>query len=228
MINKHRPESPGAPFRAIGYRRVSTAGQQESGLGLDAQSVAIEDAVTSRGWTLAETATDAASGKSMRRRPELERALDLLDRGEADALVVSKLDRLSRSVPDAADILERARKHGWSLVVLDLGVDTSTSTGRLIAHVIVAIAQFEREQIGQRTKDALAEARKRGVRLGRESVIPAEVVDRIAVDRAAGLSYAAISNALNAERVPTGQGGASWWPATVRSVYLAAADRAVA
>jgi DNA invertase Pin-like site-specific DNA recombinase len=78
--------------------------------------------------------------------------------------------------------------------------------------------QLERRLIGQRTREALAEKRAAGVRLGRPSVLPVEVVKRIVDARAAGLSYPVIAEALNSEGVPTAHGGKRWYPATVRNV----------
>lgn len=209
--------------RFVGYVRVSTAEQADSGAGLAAQRATIEAEAARRGWTVAETYEDAAaSGKSLSGRPALAEALAALDRGDAAGLVVAKLDRLSRSVGDAADLLDRAQRGGWALVACDLGVDTSTPAGEAMANVMATFAQLERRLIGQRTRDALAVRRAQGVRLGRPRTLPADVVARIVADRAAGLGWSAIGRALDAENVPTAQGGARWYPATVRAVYLSA------
>jgi len=76
-------------------------------------------------------------------RPALNGALDRLDRGEADVLVVAKLDRLSRSVRDFANLVERATQNGWALVALDIDVDTSTPTGELMANIYGSVAQWK-------------------------------------------------------------------------------------
>lgn len=220
-MTKRRP-SP-EPNRFVGYVRVSTAEQADSGAGLAAQRATIDAEAARRGWTLAETYEDAAaSGRSLAGRPALAEALAALDRGEAAGLVVAKLDRLSRSVGDAADLLDRAHRGGWALVACDLGVDTSTPAGEAMANVMATFAQLERRLIGQRTRDALAVRRAQGVQLGRPRTLPADVVARIVADRAAGLGWSAIGRALDAENVPTAQGGARWYPATVRAVYLSA------
>lgn len=88
-------------------------------------------------------------------------ALEAVEGGQADALCVAKLDRLSRSLLDFAGLMERSRKRGWSLVALDLGVDTSTPSGEMMASVLATFAQFERRLIGERTRAALAEKRAR-------------------------------------------------------------------
>src|SRR5690349_6764124 len=103
-------------MRAIGYARVSTTEQGASGLGLDAQRAAIEVEVERRGWAPACLLEDVASGGTLDKRPALSSALDALDRGDADVLVVAKLDRLSRSLADFAALMRRAKQRGWALV----------------------------------------------------------------------------------------------------------------
>jgi DNA invertase Pin-like site-specific DNA recombinase len=208
-------------MRVQGYARVSTAEQGESGAGLEAQRQAIVATCDARGWQLVEVNHDVASGKSRRRRLGLDAAITACERGDADAIVVAKLDRLSRSALDFASLLERAQRKGWDVVALDLGVDTSTPQGEMFAHMLIAFAQYERRLIGQRTKDALAVKRSQGVKLGRSSTLPAAVRRRIARDRAKGLSYRAIADRLNAADVPTSQGGRQWYAMTVRTVLLA-------
>jgi DNA invertase Pin-like site-specific DNA recombinase len=103
-------------------------------------------------------------------------------------------------------------------VALDCAVDTTTPAGEAMANVLATFAQFERRLIGQRTREALAEKRKAGVRLGRPPRVPRRVVGRIRREREAGRTLATIANGLNADGVPTAQGGRKWWPATVRAV----------
>jgi DNA invertase Pin-like site-specific DNA recombinase len=208
-------------MQVVGYVRVSTSEQGESGAGLEAQRAAIATACEQRGWQLVSVEEDVASGKSRKRRPGLGEAIRACERGNADGLVVAKFDRLSRSVLDFATLLEQARRQQWALVALDMDVDTSTPQGELFANQMISFAQYERRLIGQRTKDALAVKRAQGVRLGRSSTLPVAVRRRIARDRAKGLSYRAIAERLNAAEVPTGQGGRQWYPMTVRTVLLA-------
>jgi DNA invertase Pin-like site-specific DNA recombinase len=209
-------------MRAIGYIRVSTREQGDSGVGLEWQERTIREQVAVRGWTLSEIRQDVASGKSLRKRGELGVALRALAAGEADALVVAKLDRLSRSVLDFAGVMETAVKEGWSLVILDLGVDTTTTNGKLIAHIMIALAQWERELIGDRTRAALAAVKARGTHVGRKSNVDPETMRLIRVLREGGKSYAGIAEALERERIPTAQGG-TWHAATVRKLYQSTA-----
>jgi DNA invertase Pin-like site-specific DNA recombinase len=159
--------------------------------------------------------TDVASGKSLRRRDELARTLRDLEAGHAEVLVVAKLDRLSRSVLDFAGIMETANAQGWAVAVLDLGVDTTTTNGKLIMHVMIALAQWEREMIGDRTRAALKAVRARGTKVGRKSTVTPETRLLIRSLRSAGMSWQKVADALTAEGVPTSQGG-QWHAATVR------------
>lgn len=206
-------------MRVIGYVRVSTDEQADSGAGLAAQRSAIAEDARRRGWTLVDVREDAAaSGKSLSGRPGLTAALEAVEDGTADALIVAKLDRLSRSLLDFAALMERSQRKGWSLVALDLGVDTSTPSGEMMANVLAVFAQFERRLIGQRTREALAAKRAAGARLGRPPALPMSVRRRISRERARGESLAAIADHLNADKVPTAQGGKQWYPATIRKV----------
>jgi DNA invertase Pin-like site-specific DNA recombinase len=207
----------------IGYSRVSTEEQANSGLGLAAQEADIKGECERRGVPLLAFHTDAGiSGKSLV-RPALGEALAALDAGQGSILMVSKLDRLSRSIHDASSVMLTAEKEGWSLVALDVAVDTTTPQGAAMAHILVVFAELERKLIGKRTKDALAVKSSQGFQLGRPPSLPEEVVQRIVVARRGGASWSEISRQLNDEGVPTAQKvGALWYPATVRQVALRA------
>jgi len=216
----------GVLTRVIAYLRVSTAEQGESGAGLAAQRAAILAEAERRGWREAdiEWIEDIASGKD-RKRLGLQLALDALKRGDASALVVAKMDRLSRSLLDFTSIMAEAQKQGWTLLALDSPADTSTAAGEAMANVMMTFSQLERRLIGERTKAALAARKAEGVKLGgarpgagRRSAIPAEIRARIRRERREGRSLGAIAAALNDEKVPTAQGGAKWHKSTVRLV----------
>lgn len=212
------------PSIVVAYRRVSTDEQAVSGAGLDAQNTTIATEVERRGWTVLETFTDAGiSGKSMNNRPALLEALTAVESGRAGTLVVAKLDRLSRSLLDFAELMERAQRQGWNLVALDLGIDLSTPAGEFLASVMASAAQWERRIIGQRTKDALAARRSAGVWLGRPSRVPTDVLERIASDRATGLSLRRIAADLSAEGIPTVGGGDTWSSSSVHGILASQA-----
>ena len=202
-------------MRAIGYMRVSTEEQGDSRAGLEAQEAAIRDEVTRRGWELLDLRYDVASGGSMRKRDQLGLTLRDLAAGNADTLVVAKLDRLSRSMMDFATMMETANGEGWALSVIDLGVDTTTANGRLMMHVLSALAEWERAMISDRTKAALKAVRARGTQVGRKSNVDSEKLRLISALRSSGLSWQRVADALTAEGVPTSQGG-KWHAATVR------------
>jgi len=209
----------------IGYIRVSTEEQADSGAGLAAQRTKIASECERRGWTLLGIHEDAGlSGKSLAGRTALRAALADVEDGRASALLVAKLDRLSRSLLDFAGLMDRARRRGWSLVALDLGVDTTTPNRQLIANVMASFAQFERQLIGQGTKEALAEKRRAGVRLGRPPCLPESVRARIHDMRHRRLGLAGIAAALNLEGVPTAHGG-QWHPTTIRRLIAGGARR---
>jgi DNA invertase Pin-like site-specific DNA recombinase len=135
--------------------------------------------------------------------------------------VIAKLDRATRSVMDAADLIARGEREGWKLCALDIGLDPSTPAGELVATIMAGVAQWERRAIGQRTREALNAKRAKGVRLGRPTVLPNRVIARIAKERRAGAGWSAIANHLNTDKVPTAHGGNKWYPSTVRAVALA-------
>ena len=210
-------------MKVIGYTRVSTDEQGRSGLGMAAQRQAIERHCSARDWDVTWMSDEGVSAKSLA-RPALQEALSVVRRHEAEAVVVAKLDRLSRSVQDFAGLLDSARKQGWAIVAIDLGVDTTTSAGELVANVMAAVAQWERRAIGERTSAALRAAQARGVHVGRPASLDAVVEGRLLSLRGEGLSLARIAALLNAESVPGAHGG-RWHPSTVARVLRRLSSR---
>ena len=203
----------------IAYLRVSTEEQARSGLGMDAQRSRIEDEAARRNWSVQYLSDDGYTASNLN-RPALATALLSLRAGEADALVVSKLDRLSRSLLDFAGLMVTAKREGWGVVALDLGIDMSTPSGALISNVMASFAEYERQLISQRTTDALAALRARGVVLGRPTVVSPATAELIGRWRnVAGCCWQACANALNAAGVPTAHGGRQWYASTVRKVW---------
>jgi DNA invertase Pin-like site-specific DNA recombinase len=169
-----------------------------------------------------EVVEDAGFSAKDLKRPGIREALRVLKEGDAKALVAAKLDRLSRSMIDFTALMATAQKQGWALVALDCAVDTTTPAGEAMANVLATFAQFERRLISQRTREALQVKKAAGVRLGRPRLLPDDVRERIRREREQGATWSAIADQLNDDGVPTAQGGARWWPATVRTVALAA------
>lgn len=202
------------------YARCSTEEQAEKRNGLEAQRATIDSEAERRGWDVEHYTDAGVTGKVI--GPSLREVLQLLASGQGDGLVVAKLDRLSRSIVNAANIIEAAQAQGWSLVVLDLGVDLTTAAGRMVAMNLVNFAQYERELISERTKAGLAAKRARGERLGRPRLTKPGVVRRIVMDRNSGLSFAKIATALEAEGVLSPAGRPNWQASTVRRIYVSA------
>ena len=204
----------------IGYVRVSTDQQAESGAGMAAQRASIRQQCKQHGWELTTIFEDnGASAKTLAGRPGLSEALVTLTEGDAAALVVSKLDRLARSVHDFAGLVRVAEREGWGIVALDLGVDMTTPTGGLLANVTASVAEWERKIISVRTSEALAQRRAAGVRLGRPRELDPFIADRIRSRRSERATLQGIADELNADGVVTPTGRA-WSPALVRKVTL--------
>lgn len=203
--------------RWFGYVRVSTAGQ---GLSVERQGHAINAEAIRRRVQVCVHADNGSSGRlPPDRRPGLREVLAELQQGRADGLIVAKLDRLGRSVADVADVVDRAMAQGWSLVVLDPALDLTTAAGRLTAHVLGAVAEMEAELVAERTAAIVEMKREQGKSLGgRPSQLPDNVVGRIVAEREQGATLQAIADGLNADGIPTGQGGAEWRPSSVAAV----------
>lgn len=226
-----RPVRPaGSPLRAVLYVRVSTDEQARDGHGLDAQRSALVAEAERRGWEVVDVIADegVSGARHFGTRPGGARAMELLEAGGADLVASSKLDRMCRSFGDAGLLLERSKREGWRVFWADLGVDTSTPGGELMAGVVASTAQYERSMASQRTREGLAAARAKGQRLGRPQQLGADVVARIVDERRAGRSLPVIAAGLESDGVPTARGGARWYPSTIAAVLGSQAAAAVA
>lgn len=147
--------------RAALYVRASTREQAVEGLTLGEQKTRLAAEADRREWEVGALVTDTKSGKRMEGR-ELALLLDRMDRGEFTVLLVTRLDRIARSLIDFLPVLERSTRHGWQLVMLDPSVDTTTPYGRAMAQMAGVFAELEGALISQRTREGLAYARARG------------------------------------------------------------------
>ena len=175
----------------VGYARISKA--RNGSLSLEAQTAALDAECERRSWNLLRVERDERSGGSRKRRAGLARAVAACKAGDAEAIMSVRLDRMSRSPQDFADLLAEADDYDFALVVLDFNIDTTTATGRLIAGIIAQVAAWEREVIGERTKEALAEKKAKGWQRGN---IDAATRKRIVRMYRAGSSIAAITREL--------------------------------
>src|SRR5580765_5605356 len=123
-------------MQVLGYVRVSTSEQANSGAGLEAQRQAIIAECERRGWHLVETIQDAGYSARDLRRPGIQEALQALEAGKASALVVAKLDRLSRSMLDFSRLMAKATRQHWALAALDVAIDTSSPSGEAKANML--------------------------------------------------------------------------------------------
>lgn len=155
----------------VGYARTSTA-EQEAGLG--AQQRDLEAAGCAKLF--------AEQISSVAKREQLEAALDFVREG--DVLVVTKLDRLARSMADLVHIMQRLEAKGCALVILALNLDTSTPTGKLMLNLLGSIAQFERELMLERQKEGIAKAKADGKYRGRQATAKAKRGDVIGMRNA--------------------------------------------
>jgi DNA invertase Pin-like site-specific DNA recombinase len=203
--------------RVITYARVSTD-EQEDGLTDQREKLAKE--VLHREWTLVgEPVEDRGeSGKDLD-RPGIQRVLARLAAGEGDVLLVTKLDRLTRSTRDLAEILYWSDRLGVRILIIDSGIDTGNGTGRMLAGIMAQVAEWERGIISERTKSAASVRREAGRKMGHDGVRDTNpaLAKRIKAMRDGGASYRAIADALNADGIPTVLGGTKWRVSSVQS-----------
>ena len=154
----------------VGYARVSSAGQS-----LDIQF----DKLKAYGCT--RVFAEKRSGRQTDNRPELQNCLQFLREG--DTLVISRLDRMARSILDLAKIADQLKKKGVALKVLDQAIDTNTSEGMLMFSLLGAFAQFENDIRAERQTDGIAKAKEKGVAFGRKRALTTEQCKRIRVLR---------------------------------------------
>jgi len=198
----------------ISYLRVSTDKQGERGYGIAAQRKAVEDYLNGGNWELLGEYVEVESGKR-NDRPELARALVACRKHRAK-LVIAKLDRLARNVAFIANLMDGK---------VDFVCCDMPQANRLTIHVLAAVAEHEREMISQRTKDGLAAAKARGIRLGNRELAAANKAAAIERAKALGPIFAEmgdkpareIARILNARNVLTPRGNA-WHAATVNRV----------
>lgn len=153
-------------MKAIGYARVSTDRQAEQGVSLEAQEAKIRAMATVQGADLLEVIVDGGESAKNLNRPGLRRLMAMVEDGKVDAVIVAKLDRLTRSVKDPCGLLELFEKRKVALVSGAESLDTGSAAGRLVITIMGAVSQWEREAIGERTRDALRHKRTSGERVG--------------------------------------------------------------
>ena len=165
MARTTRPTT--GPTQAIGYIRVSTDKQADHGVSLEAQQAKLTAYAALYDLALVDVIIDAGASAKTLDRPGLQRALAMLRRGQAHALLVAKLDRLTRSVEDLGELIRTVFVPGKAdLLSVGEHIDTRTAAGRLVLNVLGSVAQWERETIGERTAEALAHKKAQGHKTG--------------------------------------------------------------
>jgi site-specific DNA recombinase len=214
-------------MNVVGYARVSTGKQAIS---LEAQVEKIRAMAVVQGGELVDIIIDAGESAKSLNRPGMARLQDLVNAGHVKTVIIAKLDRLTRSVKDLAELLQRFQRRGVALVSVAESLDTGSAAGRLVLNIMTAVSQWEREAIGERTQTALLhkKAHRRvynhvpyGFVRDGDSLVPlAEeqaIVGRIQALRANGWPLRRIAGALNDDGVPTKQGG-RWFPQTIKDI----------
>ncbi|MFN5471903.1 MAG: recombinase family protein [Pseudanabaena sp.] len=220
--------------KAIGYIRVSTQEQATQGYSLDAQTAKLKAYASLYDIELIDIVVDAGVSAKSLKREGLQRVLTTLDNGGADAVLIFKLDRLTRSVKDWNVLIEKYFTNHALLSVSDQ-IDTRTAAGRLCLNVLMSVAQWERETIGERTSTALQYKKSQGQHIGSvpygyESIdktlavveSEAAAIALIQEMREQGAKLQAIADELNAQNITSKRGG-KWYPSSVKNVIERAA-----
>jgi DNA invertase Pin-like site-specific DNA recombinase len=196
--------------RLVGYARIGPREREGDRPTLDVQRRGLENAAERRGWELVRVEEDVRSGRSLR-RPGLRAALAACRSGEAEGIVVARLDRLTYSLADLAELVSDAGERGYAIVSLQPELDLASDGGRVVGEVLAEAASWQPRAIASAGRALTG-------RPGRPSSTPPAVAARIRGLRARGMTLQAICDTLNAEGVPTPRGGAEWRPTSLRSV----------
>lgn len=217
-------------MKAIGYIRVSTQGQVEDGISLSAQEAKVRAWADLNGAEVVIFRDEGLSGKRADNRPGLQEALAAVEKG--DALIVYSLSRLARSTKDTITIAEALDKRGADLVSLSEKIDTTTAAGKMVFRMLAVLSEFERDQVSERTRFALAHKRANGektggdvpfgYRLGDGRLVPdageQKAIALIRELRGAGASLRTIARELEVRGCRTKTGRAHWHPQSLKQV----------
>jgi DNA invertase Pin-like site-specific DNA recombinase len=232
-----RPRKHIAKIRAVAYVRVSSEQQADSGLSLEHQQAKCRALATLHDYDLVEVIVDAGESAASLDRPGMARVLEMVDARQVEAVLIAKLDRATRSVRDLADLLERFARRHVALVSASESLNTETAAGRMVVRMMAVIAEWEREAIGERTREALTAKRVRGERTSRHApygftLTPGgriepnaderEMVLLAAECRAAGYTWQGVARELDRLNYRT-RSGRPWTWNNVRSALTTAA-----
>lgn len=220
-------------MRTIGYIRVSTDEQAREGVSLENQRDKIAAYCSLNDMVLLETITDEGISAKNLNRDGMKTLISLAKQGKIDAVIVYKLDRLSRSVKDTIELVELFEKHKIAFHSIVDHIDTKTATGRFFLNIMSSLAQMERELIGERTKDALSHKIVKGERVGHvpfgyvldrdgktllENPREQEAIRLISELHHKGHTYRAICRELEAKAYAAKEG--TWHPQKVKNILV--------
>jgi site-specific DNA recombinase len=217
--------------KAIGYIRVSSEGQAESGLSLAGQEEKIRQYCKLKDLNLIEVVEDAGISAKNLKRIGVQRVLGMASRKEFDALVIYKLDRMFRSTVDALETSALMDKWGVALHSIEESLNTKSAMGEFFFTLMAALAQMERKMIGERTRFALAKKKANGEKCGglvpygytsERGVLTEDTEEQITIKGmhnayGLGMSLREICQSLNDNHIPT-RTGSPWHPATVAGI----------
>lgn len=226
-------------MQAIGYVRVSTEGQADNGVSLDAQRAKIAAWCDLNGYSLGEVFVDAGlSGTRADNRPALQQALAAVCRERGACLVVYSLSRLARNTRDTIDIATRLERAGVDLASVSERIDTSSAAGKMVFRLLGVMAEFESDQISERTAVAMQHKRRQGERVGAvpvgydlaadgvslvENHVEQQIVGMVKELRSRGYSMRAIAAELTVRGIQTKQGGTEWKHSTIQRILARSA-----
>lgn len=230
-MRKSKKKTPA--LHAVGYARVSTREQADTGHSLEAQEEKIRAYAVAHDIKLDDVIIDDGKSAKDLDRPGARRLMRMVKKREVDCVVIAKLDRLTRSVRDLGELIDLFEEHGVEFASVADHIDTSTASGRLVLNVMGSVAQWERETIGERTSEVLTRMRKQGkrvshiatfgYRLNKDGEQVEDATEQEAITemkrlrRRRGLSYNAIGRIL-AEKGYFGRNGRPVTAKTVRAV----------
>lgn len=189
------PPTLAANARVALYTRVSTTEQTS-----EPQLHALREYASGRSLRIVREYVDDGVSGTRDSRPQLDAMLKACKRREVDAVAVTKLDRLARSMRHLTNLAAELDALGVELIVVEQGIDTSTPTGRLLFNLLGSIAEFERELIRERTVAGLRAAMRRGSKLGRPAALDADRLARARRLRASGQSIREIAKTLGVSK----------------------------
>ena len=217
-------------IKAIGYIRVSTDEQAKEGMSLENQEAKIRAYCNLKDFELLEIVEDAGISAKNLRRPGAQRIIEMARNKMVDAIVVYKLDRMFRSTVDALETTKQFDKWNVSFHSIQETIDTKSAMGKFFFTLTAALAEMEREIIGERTKDVLQKKKANGEVYGH---VPfgfkkfkrrllahkdeQKVIQAVLGMRQEGLNYSRISRELNHMGLKTKKGN-QWYPQTVKNV----------